>query len=77
MTNYIYFSVRLPHSFRKSVNNRGETTQVTKCNWSPWHGSALRGMVCSTWVRGLRVYHEGQFADPGSGQPLQYERGVS
>jgi dihydroorotase len=52
-------------------------SQVTKCNWSPWHGSALRGMVCSTWVRGFRAYHEGQFADPGSAQPLQYERGVS
>ena len=49
--------------------------QVTKCNWSPWHGSTLRGVVCSTWVRGLRAYHEDQFADPGSGQPLQYDRG--
>lgn len=51
--------------------------QVTKCNWSPWHGAKLRGMVCSTWVRGIRVYQEGQFADPGSGRPLQYDRGES
>ena len=49
--------------------------QVTKCNWSPWHGSTLRGVVCSTWVRGIRAYQEGQFADQALGQPLQYERG--
>ena len=51
--------------------------QVTKCNWSPWHGSTLRGMVCSTWVRGIRAYQEDQFADPGLGVPLHYDRGDS
>ncbi len=61
----------------ESVSNVQDGSQVTKCNWSPWHGSSLRGMVCSTWVRGLCAYHEGQFADAGSGKPLQYERGDS
>ena len=51
--------------------------QVTKCNWSPWHGSTLRGMVCSTWVRGIRAYQQDQFADPGLGVSLQYDRSDS
>ena len=59
----------------EAVSEVQDGSQVTKCNWSPWHGSTLRGTVCSTRVRGLPAYNEGQFADPGSGKPLRYQRG--
>ncbi|MAV54453.1 MAG: dihydroorotase [Phycisphaerae bacterium] len=51
--------------------------QVTKCNWSPWHGSTLQGVVRSTFVRGTRVYEEGNFAHSGTGRPIQFERETS
>ena len=36
---------------------------------SPYTGETLRGRVCSVWVRGERVFHEGSF----SGEPIGRE----
>ncbi len=43
------------------------TAQETKCGWSPWHGTWLRGWPVATWVRGHRVYGDGQIDTSRSG----------
>ena len=47
--------------------------QVTKCGWSPWHGSELTGWPVRTWVMGHEVYHEGEFNTDPLGQAAQYD----
>jgi dihydroorotase len=40
--------------------------QLTKCGWSPWHGTSLTGWPVRTFVMGREVYRDGQFlADRG------------
>jgi allantoinase len=37
--------------------------------WSPYHGRPARGRVVSTWLRGRRVYEDGQVtSEPGIGR---------
>lgn len=33
--------------------------QLTKCRWSPWHGTTLMGWPVRTWVLGREVYRHG------------------
>ncbi len=33
--------------------------QITKCEWSPWHGETLTGWPVRTWVGGKEVYRAG------------------
>jgi dihydroorotase len=40
--------------------------QMTKCGWSPWHGTTLTGWPVRTWVLGHEVFRDGKFA---SGPP--------
>ncbi len=42
--------------------------QQTKCGWSPWHGSWLRGWPVATWVRGHPVFQHGQIDESRSGR---------
>lgn len=35
--------------------------QITRCGWSPWHGTTVTGWPVATWVRGHWVYREGSF----------------
>ncbi|MEM7313270.1 MAG: dihydroorotase [Planctomycetota bacterium] len=35
--------------------------QVTKCGWSPWHGTELTGWAVRTWVQGVEVFRNGSF----------------
>ena len=37
--------------------------QQTKCGWSPWHGTQLKGWPVATWVMGKQVFrwHDGQY----------------
>jgi dihydroorotase len=30
--------------------------QETKCRWSPWHGTKLKGWPVATWVMGNQVF---------------------
>jgi dihydroorotase len=41
--------------------------QLTKCGWSPWHGTKVTGWPVRTWVMGREVYRDGQFLVEGGG----------
>ena len=44
----------------KSAEIRNEN-QITKCGWSPWHGTTLTGWPVRTIVMGRTVYADGKF----------------
>jgi dihydroorotase len=50
--------------------------QQTKCGWSPWHGTTLKGWPIATWVMGRQVarLHAGQyeFEDSQPGHEIQF-----
>jgi dihydroorotase len=47
--------------------------QWTKCGWSPWHGTWLRGWPVATWVRGHRVYADGHLDESRLGSEVQFD----
>jgi dihydroorotase len=47
--------------------------QLTKCGWSPWHGTRLRGWPVRTWVMGREVFREGAIDDDVRGQEAQFD----
>ena len=47
--------------------------QVSKCGWSPWHGTRLTGWPVRTWVMGREVYRDGMFLADGGGQEAQFD----
>jgi dihydroorotase len=47
--------------------------QITKCGWSPWHGTRLTGWPVRTWVLGREVYRDGAFLADGGGQEAQFD----
>ena len=51
--------------------------QLTKCGWSPWHGTELTGWPVSTWVGGRQVFCHGNFDDSRQGREVlfDHERG--
>lgn len=48
--------------------------QVSKCGWSAWDGSKLRGWPVRTWVMGQEVFRDGVLADGPLGIEVQFER---
>ncbi len=54
--------------------------QQTKCGWSPWHGTTLKGWAINTFVMGKEVYRfDGEqetFAEEPTGHEIQYDRAV-
>lgn len=48
--------------------------QVTKCGWSPWHGTSLKGWPVRTIVLGNTVYNDGQFKDTVRGAEVTFDR---
>ena len=48
-------------------------SQITKCGWSPWHGTKLTGWPTRTWVMGREVYREGQFLAEPAGHEAQFD----
>ncbi len=50
--------------------------QLTKCGWSPWHGSDLTGWAVRTWVMGENVFRlengKQWVADQPLGQEIEY-----
>ena len=57
------------------------TSQQTKCRWSPWHGVELKGWAIGTWVMGRRVmkFIEGtyQFDSSRMGSEIQFQANKS
>jgi dihydroorotase len=47
--------------------------QVTKCGWSPWHGTTLSGWPVRTWVMGREVYRDGQFLVESGGREATFD----
>jgi dihydroorotase len=47
--------------------------QVTKCGWSPWHGTKLTGWPVRTWVMGHEVFCDGQFNTARRGQEANFD----
>ncbi len=47
--------------------------QETKCRWSPWHGTTLRGWPVRTWVGGHTVYRDGVIDDSRRGAEIRYD----
>ena len=47
--------------------------QITKCGWSPWHGTQLTGWPVRTWVMGHEVYRDGQFFTDRFGQEARFD----
>jgi dihydroorotase len=47
--------------------------QLTKCGWSPWHGSSLTGWPVRTFVMGREVYRDGQLLADRGGQEAVFD----
>lgn len=54
-----------------------DQNQQTKCRWSPWHGTTLRGWPVRTWVGGTEVFRRvGEtetYGAPGSGREATFD----
>ncbi len=45
---------------------------LTKCSWTPFEGVMVQGQIRRVYLRGAKVYEDGQVvAPPGSGRPLE------
>ncbi len=49
--------------------------QETKCGWTPWHGTSLKGWPVATWVMGRQVFGDGRIDDSGRGSEIVYDHG--
>jgi len=49
-----------------------DQNQVTKCGWSAWHGTTLKGWPVRTWVMGREVFCEGKISDQPLGQEIRF-----
>jgi dihydroorotase len=47
--------------------------QLTKCGWSPWHGTTLTGQVVRTWVMGQTAFAAGQPVDDCRGREVVFD----
>ena len=56
----------------RSAEIRNER-QVSKCGWSPWHGTQLTGWPVRTWVMGREAYRDGQFDESCRGREAQFD----
>lgn len=50
-----------------------DADQVTKCGWSPWHGSTLTGWAVRTWVGGREVFRDGKIDTEARGTEARYD----
>lgn len=58
---------------QKTATIRNEE-QLTKCGWSPWHGTTLTGWPVRTIVMGQTVFCDGKLRDTVRGREAQYTR---
>lgn len=47
--------------------------QVTKCGWTPWHGTTLKGWPVRTIVGGRTVFNDGQFDETVRGTEAKFQ----
>ncbi len=47
--------------------------QLSKCGWSPWHGTELTGWPVRTWVLGHEVCRDGRINADRPGRPAQFD----
>ena len=47
--------------------------QVTKCGWSPWHGTTLKGWPVRTWVMGRTVFAHGAVDRSARGTEARFD----
>ena len=47
--------------------------QLTKCGWSPWHGTPLTGWPVRTWVGGKTVFQDGRVDAALRGAAAQFD----
>ncbi|MBL8816704.1 MAG: dihydroorotase [Planctomyces sp.] len=57
----------------KTATIRNEE-QLTKCGWSPWHGTQLTGWPVRTFVHGETVFADGSVIDSVRGREALYDR---
>ena len=50
-----------------------DAEQVTKCGWSPWHGTSLTGWPVRTWVGGREVFRDGKIDREARGAEALYD----
>lgn len=55
----------------KTMEVRNED-QLTKCGWTPWHGSSLTGWPVRTMVMGQTVFLNGKLDEAVRGHEIQY-----
>ena len=48
--------------------------QLTKCGWTPWHGTTVKGIPVRTWVLGQTVYSDDTVHDSVRGGEIQFKR---
>jgi dihydroorotase len=48
--------------------------QLTKCGWSPWHGTTLTGWPVRTWVMGQTVFANDRVDEEVRGSEICYSR---
>jgi len=48
--------------------------QLTKCGWSPWHGTTLTGWPVRTWVMGQTVFANNKVDENVRGSEISYSR---
>ncbi len=61
-------------SLAREVRNE---EQLTKCGWSPWHGTVLHGWPVRTWVGGETAFARGVVADEPHGSEILFARGAN
>ena len=50
-----------------------DAEQVTRCGWSPWHGTRLTGWPVRTWVMGREVFRDGTLDPKARGREVTYD----
>jgi dihydroorotase len=48
---------------------------ASRCGWTPYHGSRVKGWPVGTIVRGAKVVWEGEIAQPARGEPVAFFEG--
>ncbi|MFK7821864.1 MAG: dihydroorotase [Planctomycetaceae bacterium] len=47
--------------------------QLTKCGWSPWHGTTVRGIPVRTWVMGQTVFADDEVRADVRGHEVRFD----
>lgn len=50
-----------------------DDNQLTKCGWTPWHGTELTGQPVRTWMMGTEVFRDGVVRDDVRGHEAQFD----